>query len=189
MSQRLNPQTLLQLRIELMHTEPVIWRTVLVPDTITLVKLHAVIQTAMGWCGGHLHEFEIDGLNYGQIDPDWGMDPEPINEARKRLLKVLGNRRHFHYLYDFGDAWWHRITLEATLPMTQPQRYAQCVAGENACPPEDVGGVPGYYEFLDAINDPAHEEHDSMMEWYGVPFDPELFDVDVTNAQLKQIKL
>ena len=189
MVSRLNPQTLLQLRIELCDTDPVVWRCVLVPDTITLVKLHAVIQAAMGWWDYHLHEFDIGGLRYGIPDPEWDLGPELINEARKKLLTVLGNRRKFDYLYDFGDSWLHRITLEERLPMRQPQCYALCVAGENARPPEDVGGIPGYYEFLEVIADPSHEEHQSMLGWCGGSFDPRRFDIDAVNESLKRIKL
>lgn len=189
MSRRLNPQSLLQLRIELLHIEPAIWRVVLVPDSITLVQLHAVIQDAMGWWNSHLHEFDIGGLRYGMIDPDWDDDPELINEARKKLLNVLGNRRTFRYLYDFGDSWLHRITLEKQLPLIKPQRYAVCMAGENACPPEDVGGAPGYFEFVEVISDPSHEEHESMLTWCGGQFDPRFFDIDATNERLKRIKL
>ena len=121
MSQRQKPQTLLQLRIELRYTDPMIWRRVLVPDTITLVQLHAVIQESMGWSNSHLHEFEIAGLRYGMTDSEWDVDPELINEERKELLKVLGDQKQFDYLYDFGDSWLHRITLEKILPMIEPQ--------------------------------------------------------------------
>ncbi len=189
MSPRLNPETLLQLRIELTYTEPTIWRCVLIPDTITLVQLHSVIQESMGWWNSHLHEFDIAGLRYGMIDPDWDDDPELINEARKKLLKVLGRRKKFNYIYDFGDSWLHRITLEKIYPMVKPQRYALCVGGENACPPEDVGGVPGYYEFLDVIANPDHEEYEQMLEWCGGSFNPESFDINATNANLKRIRL
>jgi len=113
MVSRLNPPTLLQLRIELCDTHPVVWRCVLVPDTITLVQLHAVIQAAMGWWDAHLHEFDIGGLRYGMPDPEWDLGPELINEARKKLLTVLGNRKTFDYLYDFGDSWRHRCTISA----------------------------------------------------------------------------
>ncbi|WP_157025544.1 IS1096 element passenger TnpR family protein [Paraburkholderia heleia] len=35
---------------------------------------------------------------------------------------------------------------------------AKLLDGQNACPPEDVGGVPGYADLLEAITDPTHEE-------------------------------
>ena len=62
--------TILQLRIELRGTKPKIWRRVLVPQTITLRKLHSVIRAAFGWSGGHLHEFIAgDGERFGSPDP------------------------------------------------------------------------------------------------------------------------
>jgi len=155
----------------------------------------------MGWLNGHLHEFDIAGLRYGMTDPEWDIDLELIDEAGKKLLKVLGHCRQFDYLYDFGDSWLHRITLEKILPMIEqitldeiipmiePQRYAVCVDGENACPPEDVGGVPGYYDFLDVISNPDHEEYEEMIEWRGGSFNPEFFDIDTANTNLKRIRL
>lgn len=165
---RLGPTALLQLHIELEHSQPLIWRTVAVPDTITLVKLHSVIQAAMGWWGGHLHEFVIDHCHYGQMfdeDPFMDIGPELIDERRKKLLKLLGRKRQFEYLYDFGDSWWHKIRVEGILPLTTPRPQALCLAGEMACPPEDVGGLSGYFEFLEAVTNPLHEEHDAMVEW------------------------
>ncbi len=189
MPRQLNPKTLLQLRIELDYTKPAIWRSVWVPDSITLMKLHSVIQESMGWWDSHLHEFDLAGLRYGAIDPDWGDELDLIEEKRKKLLKVLGSRKKFSYVYDFGDSWLHRITLEQTLPMIKPQHHALCVAGENACPPEDMGGVPGYYGFLDVIADPDHEEHAEMLQWCGGSFDPGFFDIHATNESLKRIRL
>lgn len=189
MPSKMVPTSLLRLRIELKHTSPAIWRIVLVPDTITLVQLHKVIQEAMGWWDCHLHEFDIAGMRYGTIDPEWDEDPELISEARKKLLKVLYGKKKFNYLYDFGDCWLHEVTVEDLLPLTKPQRYATCLFGENQCPPEDVGGVYGYYDFLEALSDPSHEDHESVIEWCGGNFDPEGFNLEATNEQLKRIKL
>jgi len=187
---RLGPTALLQLRIELEHSQPLIWRTVLLPDNITLVKLHTVIQAAMGWWGGHLHEFIIDHRHYGQVfddDPMLDLGPELIDERRKKLLKLLGRKRQFEYLYDFGDSWWHRIRLEGLLPLTSPRPHAMCIAGEMACPPEDVGGLGGYFEFLEAVINPHHEEHESMIEWCGGRFDPVACSISEINERLKQM--
>jgi len=38
-----------------------------------------------------------------------------------------------------------------------------CTAGENACPPEDVGGLTVTSSYLTAITNPLHEEHESML--------------------------
>jgi len=189
---RIGPESQLQLRIELEHSNPTIWRSVLVPDNITLVKLHRVIQEVMGWYDYHLHEFIIDHQHYGMVDPDdpnWDLAPELITEKRKKLTKVLGREKQFEYIYDYGDNWWHKITLEKKLPLVSPQSSILCIDGEMACPPEDVGGLGGYFEFLEAMSDPQHEEHESMIQWWGDAFDPQAFDVIQVNERLKQINL
>ncbi len=189
---RIGPVSLLQLHIELEDSSPLIWRSVLVPDTITLVKLHLVIQEVMGWYNCHLHEFVINNQHYGMVDPDepsWDLGPELLNEKRKKLSKVMGRAKQFRYIYDYGDSWWHKITLERMLPLTSSHPSAVCVEGEMACPPEDVGGLGGYFEFLEAMNDPEHEDHESVMQWWDEAFDPSHFDIIQTNERLKQIKL
>jgi hypothetical protein len=65
----------------------------------------------------------------------------------------------------------------------------RCLAGENACPPEDVGGPHSYFEFLAAIKDPTHEEHSSMLQWIGSSFDPAAFNIEDVNARLGTIKV
>jgi hypothetical protein len=64
-----------------------------------------------------------------------------------------------------------------------------CSEGANACPPEDVGGAHGYQEFLAAIADSDHEDHDRYLEWVGGQFDPRQFDLDATNLALSKIKV
>ena len=118
---QIGQQSLLQLRIELEHSNPSIWRSVLVPDNITLVKVHRVIQEVMGWYDYHLHEFIIDHRHYGFVDPNdpnWDLAPELINEKRKSLEKVLGQKKRFEYIYDYGDYWRHTITLANRLQLT-----------------------------------------------------------------------
>ncbi|MCP4276047.1 MAG: plasmid pRiA4b ORF-3 family protein [Gammaproteobacteria bacterium] len=189
---QIGPQSLLQLRIELEHSNPSIWRSMLVPDNITLVKLHWVIQEVMGWYDYHLHEFIIDHRRYGIVgpnDPNWDLAPELINEKRKNLEKVRGQKKQFEYIYDYGDNWLHTITLENRLPLTSARSSVVCIGGEMAYPPEDVGGLGGYFEFLEAMTDPQHEEHESVMQWWGEAFDPRAFDIMLVNEKLKQIKL
>ena len=178
------------LRIELQHSDPLIWRTIVVPSTISLVKLHQAIQYAMGWWNGHLHEFEIDGIRYGMIDPEWDLDPELEDEKRKRLNKVLGTRKTFTYLYDYGDSWLHKIKVQKVIPTLEPMKFIFCAEGENACPPEDIGGLHGYYYFLDVINDPKHDEYEDMRNWIGQDnFDPAFFDEQQVNRLLQKIKI
>ncbi|AXA58518.1 plasmid pRiA4b ORF-3 family protein [Pseudomonas thivervalensis] len=179
---------LLLLHIELKWMTPTIWRRFAVPENITLGRLHQVIQIVMGWGDYHLHEFKIAGENYGVPDPDgWG---PPVNpEARKTLIKALNGKRTFNYLYDFGDEWHHRIKVEKTLPAATYPQVPYCIEGANACPPEDVGGVPGYEVFLEAMADAGHPEHDATVEWYGEIFDPTFFDRERVNQWFKRIKV
>ena len=178
-----------QLRIELLDVEPAIWREILVPASIKLPKLHVTLLWAMGWAGGHLHEFIIGHDHFGIPDPDYDMPPLIRSEDRITLSVALGARKAFTYLYDYGDGWEHRVTVETILPPDARLQSPQCLNGANACPPEDVGGPPGYIEFLETINDPAHEEHESMLEWCGGSFDPAAFRIHDINERLRQIKL
>lgn len=178
-----------QLRIELLDLEPTIWRRVLVPGSIKLAKLHVVLLWTMGWLGGHLHEFIIGHTHYGEPDPDYPYDPPLRSDARVTLAGALGGLTTFTYLYDFGDGWEHRVRIEQVLPPDSALKHPLCLAGANACPPEDVGGPPGYLDFLEALADPSHEEHDDMLRWCGGAFDSTSFDLDEVNEMLRQIKL
>ncbi len=179
----------LQLKIELAWIKPVIWRRIIVPETMTLGKLHDAIQAAMGWCDCHLHEFEIAGERYGIPDPDFDWGVPVRSERRVRLVTALSGSKTFRYTYDFGDGWEHRIKVEKVLPPDPALTTPLCLAGANACPPEDVGGSPGYLDFVDAVSDPNHPEHDEMLDWCGGSFDPTAFDAQPVNAFLRYIKL
>jgi hypothetical protein len=67
-------------------------------------------------------------------------------------------------------------------------KYPICIAGKRNCPPEDVGGPWGYQNFLEAIKNPNHPEHESMLEWIGGFFDPEEFNMDTINHELRKLK-
>lgn len=169
-----------QLKVTLHHVKIPIWRTVQVPDDVTLRQLHEILQLTMGWQNSHLHEFRIDGLSYGQ--PSAEFDIEVNDDRRTRLGRIAaGTGARFTYLYDFGDGWEHDVLVEKILPPEPRVRYPLCLAGQGACPPEDVGGSWGYDEFLAAIRDPSDEQHAEMLEWIGGAFDPDNFDVRATN--------
>jgi hypothetical protein len=181
-----------QLKIELEGIAPPIWRRVLVPGKISLGRLHAVIQMAMGWSDAHLHQFIVDRQIYS--DPtlelnEFGDTPEIRNENRY-FLKNLAPRagKVIVYEYDFGDSWTHRIKVEKILELEPPGGSgARCIDGSRACPPEDCGGVWGYENMLEILKDPQHEEHESTIEWLGGDFDPEVFDLAATNNGLRRL--
>ncbi|MGQ0593247.1 MAG: plasmid pRiA4b ORF-3 family protein [Gammaproteobacteria bacterium] len=170
-----------QLKVTLDGTTPLIWRRLLVPASISLKKLHGVLQTAMGWENSHLHQFEAGEDIFG--DPEFGADN--IDEARVRLDKVLIRVKDtMHYEYDFGDGWRHEIVLEKIDKAEEGTGAPICTGGARACPPEDCGGIPGYRRFLRTLGDPSHPKHDEMLEWVGGAFDPEHFDVTTVNTLL-----
>jgi hypothetical protein len=176
------------IKIELVGIKPLIWRRVIVPETITPAKLHDVTQAVMGWSDSHLHEFAIAGERYGIPDPDDSFDSSVISEARAKLKSCLQGTASFRYVYDFGDDWEHKIKVEKVLPPDPPPMLL-CVGGANACPPEDVGGPYSYPEFLAAIADADHPEHDEMLEWIGGSFEPAVVNYDAIDQRLRTIKI
>lgn len=177
-----NPTERLQLKIVLDHLKPAVWRRVIVNDDLTFLQLHRVIQEAMGWEDGHLHEFSVGTppMRIGTKPPiDFGgFDDEPLTpEITTRLAKMLEGRKKFRYWYDFGDDWMHTVTIEKRLPPDASAPPAQLVAGEFACPPEDCGGPYGYANLLEALADPAHPEREDYLDWLGGEFDPTEFDL------------
>ena len=155
------------------------------PDT-RLDRLHQILQATMGWYGGHLHEFTVGRTSYGDTDPNVGMGDEVEDQRRMSLGKAApAAKSKLSYQYDFGDSWEHELLVEKVLPADPATAYPICVAGARACPPEDCGGVWGYADLLEVIQNPDHPEHEERLEWLGGEFDPEAFDLDAINGRLK----
>ena len=186
------------LRIELLDVSPLVWRRVLVSNQWTLASLHGYLQWVMGWTNSHAHEFEA---GRSVVAPDWWIkevstdsgDTVFRDERRVSVAAVLaeiGAGGGFEYRYDMGDGWKHRIVFEPLSPAWKgaDPPLPVCVAGENACPPEDVGGPHGYAEFLEALADRNHEQHEDMVRWIGGVFDPKGFDLNRLNRDYKGSK-
>lgn len=172
-----------QFKITLIGTNPPIWRRIQVPEEYSFWDLHVAIQDAMGWDDCHLHQFIIitPGTNertlIGIPQDDFGSDLGIIPEWKTKMTKFFSlNHKTVTYEYDFGDSWEHRVTLEKILLAEQGIKYPICIAGRRACPPEDCGGVWGYEEILDNLNNPNREEHEELIDWVGRDFDPTFFD-------------
>lgn len=191
MAPRKKSQSVYQLKITLRGVQPPIWRRVQVCSDGTLGHLHWVIQFAMGWTNSHLHSFSIQGQAYSMPMPDLGLDDLDMRDEQPvKLSKViLGEKFKFFYIYDFGDSWEHEVLVEKVLPAESDARYPRCLKAKRACPPEDCGGIWGYQELLEAIQDPDHPEHESLLEWIGGSFDPEDAELDEINSLLKTIPL
>jgi hypothetical protein len=184
-------ETIFQFKITLRDSKPPIWRRIQVKD-ISLDKFHEAIQTAMGWTNSHLHHFQMAGGEmYGDpelVNEDCG-DIEYRDSTRTGLLEILPNGNQpvtFEYEYDFGDSWHHDIEFEGRFHQEKGEKYPRCIDGSRACPPEDVGGIWGYEEFLDALANKNHERHAEFKRWVGSKFDPEKFDAVGTTRRMQR---
>lgn len=144
-----------------------------------------MLNTAMGWTNSHLHAFTIGNQRFGMHFDEY---PEgEIDEKEVTVLRAIGDHRRFLYEYDFGDSWDHEVVVEDFVRIPQGLKHAVCLDGENACPPEDCGGVGGYEELLEVLADPSHDDHEHFTQWVGGSFDPTLFDLAAVNAALQHV--
>lgn len=146
-----------------------------------MADLAEILLAAMGWDNSHLHLFRVGDEEYGLADED--APDEEIDESEVTVTQALRGHERFAFDYDFGDGWEHDVVIEKRSPSSAD--CAECVHGENACPPDGVGGPSGYEDFLEALANPAHEEHDEYLQWIGGSFDPSRFDLDAVNAELR----
>jgi len=181
-----------QFKITLCGSKPPIWRRVQTKDC-SLALLHNIIQAAMGWQNCHLHQFLVDGVTYGPVMRDdfgFASDMQMEDESQVPVSQLLAKRRkgfRLKYEYDFGDSWEHEIVFEGGSPIEPGTKYPLCSGGARACPPEDVGGIPGFYEFLAAMADPENEQQDEFMEWAD-GFDPNAFDPGEAMKSMRLIR-
>jgi hypothetical protein len=172
------PDDIAILRIELEDIDPLIWRRVAVRTSINLKSVHGVIQAAMGWLDRHLWEFTANERKYSVLipnDPDW--NARINNAATTKLSALLATGvEGISYIYDIGDNWQHRIIVEKLKAAEPGVLYPQFLGGERRCPPEDCGGFPGYYDFLDNIASKQSKKRKAALDWYGAPYDPDEID-------------
>jgi len=175
-----------QLKVKLIDTTPSIWRRIQVPDDLFLHDLHKVLQTVMGWENAHLHEFRKNGkiLGFSEDEevPDHFIDYTSIR--LNDLLKKTGDR--MIYLYDLGDQWEHDLVLEQILGPDEQRYYPYCLEGQRNCPPEDCGGPDGYQNLLKVYHMPGHPDHDELLDWLDMEWEPEDFDLELTNLLLQE---
>jgi hypothetical protein len=172
------------LQVELDKVEPQVWRRIRVPGGISMRGLHEVLQWVLGWSQCHLYEFRIGDTCIGLPDEEYGAT-DVVDETVSVEETLPGEGESFEYLYDFGDSWSHVITVKTV--EEGELETPEIEDGENAAPPEDVGGVWGYKEFLEALNDPDHPEHQMYSDWIVGDWDEHEFDRKLRNQILKDI--
>ena len=163
-----------RLEVTMCEVEPAVVRVLDVPAGVLLPELHDLLQAALGWTDSHLHQFVAGDISYGMPDID---GPDDERDESAVALRALPDR--LRYLYDFGDGWEHEVVVVGS-GGDQPG----VVAGEGACPPEDVGGPHGYVEFRRVMADPDQPEHEHIRTWAGSWNDG--FDLDATDLLLRQ---
>jgi len=186
----LNAPCLYTLKIEL-HPEaiqPPIWRRLEVDGRISLAKLHHLIQAAMGWSDAHLHEFVIRGERYAPLLPDLE-DNVAKDERKAKLNRLFVRGEQYLYRYDDGDNWEHLISVETFEECDDDTAgEARVLAGKRACPPEDVGGIQGYQDFVEKLlSAPESSESRALLLWAGGEFDAEKFDRRAANAAIQRM--
>ena len=178
------PAPIYQIKVGLRGATPPIWRRLEVPADISLARLHDVIQIAFGWDDSHLHVFETPYGSFGAAGTDLGYRAEtPV--TLEQVAPAVNSK--LSYTYDFGDDWQHDIRVEKVLDRNAAAGYPRCTGGRRAAPPEDCGGIWGYAELVEVLQDPADQEHEDRLEWLGLEaaaeFDPDRFDAaTVTRA-------
>ncbi|OXI78631.1 hypothetical protein CFB50_08460 [Burkholderia sp. AU33423] len=181
------------LHVQLLYIQPPIWRRITVEGPDSLRKLHHILQAAFGWESTHMHDFLIDGKTYAMFDVDAALEfmdrSKTFDDRKTKLNKVLRPDSRILYRYDFGDGWDHQIVVESVETIADESwGESRVIDGARACPPEDVGGAPGYETFLTTLRDrPDSEEADNYRQWVGPGFDPELFDLRAANAALMRL--
>jgi hypothetical protein len=182
-----------QLKITLSGSKPPIWRRFLVDSEVKLSKLHTVIQEVMGWYDCHLHQYSQKGVYYVMSSEDIDFSPFPeqqtLLEKKYKLSQVLVKPKDkIIYEYDFGDGWDHTLVLEKILDRDPKTRTPVCLGGAGACPPEDCGGIHGYYNMLKILKNTDDPEYDETLYWLGEGFDPDELEIEEINERLKGIR-
>jgi hypothetical protein len=177
-----------RIRIELKDIDPTIWRRVEVPLTTSLKGLHDVIQAVMPFENYHLFRFDVCDKRYGIPNREWHHVHETLNAKNIKLgALVEGGVSAFSYTYDFGDDWRHSVTIENVTAADPALDYPRFIDGSRRAPPEDVGGIPGFEEFLEALTKPRHPERKRLTEWYGGPFDPDELNLPVISDRIGKL--
>jgi hypothetical protein len=179
--------SIVSLKVTLDHVEPLVLRRVEVPLSLRLDRLHTVLQIVMGFENCHLWAFRVRDVVWGPRAEDFGFGPPTLSAAKATLADVVARTgaKTIKYTYDFGDDWEHTIKLGRVFEAETDVAYPPLAEAVGHGPIEDCGGPFGFMEFAAAINDPEHERHEELREWWGErPFDAAAVDFIVLARRL-----
>lgn len=181
---------ILEIDITLKGSKPKIWRRILIPGEMSFADLHYAIQIAMGWVGYHSHQFVVgrnDRFISIPFDDDLvDMDEmDDMEDGHKIKIKSLLNapKDKVIYEYDFGDDWEHLVEVKKVHDAEPGKTYPQAIGGAMACPPEDCGGIWGYKDMLEKLQEKGTAEYEELVEWLGSDFDPKVLDLEKINMR------
>lgn len=178
------------LHIAITFSDPYIWRRIQVPGDYTLSNLHAVIQASMGWSDSHVHQFLVGKICYEPTMKKNTLRESKRFDEHKYQLHTLeeGMQFMFSYIYDAGEGWEHEITVEEVVPPTRELKHPILIAGEHACPPEEVGDIHQYTQLITAMETPGSKDANSLNELSGQSnFDPYFFDLEESKIRVKSL--
>ena len=170
-----------QFKVSIQGTSPLVWRSFLAHEFIELNELHDLIQITMGWKNCHLYSFEINKKSYSNMDDDMGFGDKTFDAEGVLLCDILEETKVFTYIYDFGDSWIHEVEIVKILEHDSRMIYPVCIDGDNACPPEDCGGVGGFAELKRVLAGTKCVEQDELLDWLGGFYNPFTFDSNIIN--------
>ena len=178
------------LRITLVGSSPKVWREITVPSTIKLTSLAHVIVLAMGWEESHLSLFKKWKKEYHVYMDGADMYDYPIEDASEyALCDLLGADEEMTFVYDFGDNWRHTVKVVNCVAYEKDEKPSiRLIDGNNACPPNDVGGIHGYKEMLRVLKEePDSEEAWEYYTWLGSKWDEKFFPAIDTAIALNEL--
>jgi hypothetical protein len=178
---------ILTLKITLRHTLPRVWRRLTVPANISLVRLHVVIDTAMGWTTSLPHYFaDADGTTYSTGGRSATMKDEN-KTALGSILTAVGDEMTYNLGYE--EDWEHEVKLESLGRGRKNSSGIKCTGGERQCPPDGCGGPLGFKDLLENLSiDRALLSAKAARRWDERNFDPTYFDLSPVNAALRRLK-
>lgn len=162
-----------EIKVTIKNSKPPIWRKIIIPANINFMQMHNIIQVAFEWLNYHLYEFTFKEFSERITNDRESCEesddfyPEPcktLYAAEVSVDKYLKKVKKFTYIYDFGDWWEHTVEIVNCIEDYEYD-YPRVTKFRQASPPDDCGGIYGYYDFLEQYLDDSDPDHDSMVEW------------------------
>ena len=164
------------LKITLLGSNPEINRKFIVPNNMNLFQLHELIQLTMPWNGEHEYDFNFGEVRWLDKNNEFAYKSSAAprfvaNDWSISKLIIYTKGKKVIYEYDFGDSWLHELKFGEIITPESGEFYPKLIEANGVCPPEDSGGIGGYYHLREILNDPKHPDHNEYKEYWGYSID------------------